>query len=726
MELLVTPEPNMSGSTEFTVYFENGGLDQDLSTPTDNESYSRTVSLTITPVNDAPVLKPEVSLQLPTLNEDDDIPVGPVGALVSELIDSGETHNNFSDPDGDLPGIAITATNLQGGKLYYSIDNGSTWTDVGPVTATSARLLHADNKTRLAFKPSANFHGSISDVFTFKAWDRSDEHSNGSDSVNTTLSRASTIKWNNNTSSQMIGDIALSPDGKTAYVVDYYRVFKIFDVDDPEQPVEIGNYDLTQTAQSIAISPNGNFAYIAQANGLNIFDISDPTNPSLITWLPGYAHSVELSTDGTTAYVGHRWRNENLADLAGLRIIDVSNPSSPQELGKFMDGDLSGERVVAISPDGTTAYLGKGTDGVSILDITAPENPTLTKEISTGGWVKNLTISPDGSRLFVSQHQCQILDVSDPTDPSIIATIDPGQLPRQAVAYLKDNQTAYVVGGAKFYIFNDIHSTQPILHASHILQVGETGQSMALSADEKVSYVAALGSVAIFRTLENFSQQEVMVSVAVNPENDPPPGALTINGSVIQGQTLTVSDTLADIDGLSPRTYQWSRNGTEIAGAVQESYTLVQDDVGKKITVSASYTDNAGTLEIVTSEPTALVENVNDLPILDPTASPHMVQNEDPETPTGAVGTLVSELIDSGGTHDNFNDPDGDLPGIAITGTNLQGGTLWASTNNGTDWHSVHSVSDESPTFLEADSKTRLFFEPAPKFFWINKQPHYV
>ena len=65
--------------------------------------------------------------------EDAGAPVGQVGTLVSSLIDTSGTHSNFSDADGDLPGIAITGVNLQGGALWYSSDDGSTWLDVGAV-----------------------------------------------------------------------------------------------------------------------------------------------------------------------------------------------------------------------------------------------------------------------------------------------------------------------------------------------------------------------------------------------------------------------------------------------------------------------------------------------------------------------------------------------------------------------------------------------------------------
>ena len=109
----------------------------------------------------------------PALNpmvEDAGVPVGTVGALVTDLLG-----NRFSDIDGDSPGIAITGVNLQGGTLWYSIDDGATWLDVGAVSDADPRLLAADANARVYFEPNADFSGSISDVISFKAWDRNVE-----------------------------------------------------------------------------------------------------------------------------------------------------------------------------------------------------------------------------------------------------------------------------------------------------------------------------------------------------------------------------------------------------------------------------------------------------------------------------------------------------------------------------------------------------------------------
>lgn len=84
-------------------------------------------------------------------------------------------------------------------------------------------------------------------------------------------------------------------------------------------------------------------------------------------------------------------------------------------------------------------------------------------------------------------------------------------------------------------------------------------------------------------------------------------GTVTIAGTATQGQTLTASNNLADIDGLGTISYQWKADGTSISGATSDSYTLTQSEIGKTITVTASYTDGQGTFESVTSVETGPV-----------------------------------------------------------------------------------------------------------------------
>ncbi len=119
-------------------------------------------------------------------------------------------------------------------------------------------------------------------------------------------------------------------------------------------------------------------------------------------------------------------------------------------------------------------------------------------------------------------------------------------------------------------------------------------------------------------------------------------------------------------------------------------YVLTDGDGG----TSASY------------DTTVTVSGVNDAPVLaDTTLS--LTVAEDAGVPSGAVGSLISAF--TGGITDVDS---GAVKGIAITGTDETNGTWYYTTNGGTTWTVVGTVSDSSALVLADNANTRLYFAP--------------
>ncbi|PQJ94885.1 matrixin family metalloprotease [Chromatium okenii] len=137
-------------------------------------------------------------------------------------------------------------------------------------------------------------------------------------------------------------------------------------------------------------------------------------------------------------------------------------------------------------------------------------------------------------------------------------------------------------------------------NSSYTLTATDVGKTITVAA----SYTDKLG------TAENVVS--TATSAVASLGNHLPTGAITISGTATQGQTLAVTNTLADADGLGGMTYVWITNG--VATVTANTYTLTQEDVGKTITVAANYIDSMGNSERVFSAATAAVANVNDLP----------------------------------------------------------------------------------------------------------------
>ena len=132
------------------------------------------------------------------------------------------------------------------------------------------------------------------------------------------------------------------------------------------------------------------------------------------------------------------------------------------------------------------------------------------------------------------------------------------------------------------------------------------GFQMDLDEGENVFYIR------VWPNCENGQRYKLTVTRAANaPANTPATGAPTIGGTARVGQTLTADTTgIADSDGLENATfaYQWQADSADISDATGSTYTPVVDDQGKSISVTVSFTDDAGNAETLTSAATAAVE----------------------------------------------------------------------------------------------------------------------
>lgn len=111
------------------------------------------------------------------------------------------------------------------------------------------------------------------------------------------------------------------------------------------------------------------------------------------------------------------------------------------------------------------------------------------------------------------------------------------------------------------------------------------------------------------------------------------------------------------------------------------------------------------------------IHSDNTAPTLDATKTPVLNnETEDAGAPSGAVGTLVSSLVDfavPAGQVDNVTDPDaGALLGIAVTAADTTNGSWWYSTDNGTNWNALGAVAGNNARLLAADANTRIYFQP--------------
>ena len=136
--------------------------------------------------------------------------------------------------------------------------------------------------------------------------------------------------------------------------------------------------------------------------------------------------------------------------------------------------------------------------------------------------------------------------------------------------------------------------------ASYTLQDTDKGKTITVKAE----YTDGKGTA---ETVESAKTAEVADNGQTPPPQPPTPqptnhpGTITITGDAKVGGTLTAEVKDDDQYDAAKVQYQWLRDGKPIDGATASSYTLAADDAGHKISVQATYDDNAAHHESPTS-----------------------------------------------------------------------------------------------------------------------------
>ncbi|OAI01770.1 hypothetical protein A1353_00690 [Methylomonas methanica] len=161
--------------------------------------------------------------------------------------------------------------------------------------------------------------------------------------------------------------------------------------------------------------------------------------------------------------------------------------------------------------------------------------------------------------------------------------------------------SGYTTISGTTYRLIDNDSTDAVTGATGIFANAAEGAELTSNGDiYTVSYASGTGNDVVLTAV-------VPVVIDVN---DAPTGDVTISGLAIVGETLTVSNTLADADGLGSIVYTWTDGNGNILGT-GPSLVLASEYVDKTIVVTASYTDGLGKVEIVSSTATLAVASGN-------------------------------------------------------------------------------------------------------------------
>ena len=235
------------------------------------------------------------------------------------------------------------------------------------------------------------------------------------------------------------GTIAITPDGKTAYVLSQRGVVPISTATNkPGKPVNAGK-DLT----GIAITPNGKTAYVVSTFSATVTPIRTATNTALKAITIGtppagyeFPDQIAITPDSRTAYVSTTAGVVPIrtATNTALKLITVGN----------------GPGAIAITPDGKTAYVSTTAGVVPIRTATN----TALKLIKIGNGQpaqpgpSPIAITPNGKTAYVVNLIAgTVTPISTATNTPgrpVVVKSSPGVL-LDGIGITPDGRTAYIL-----------------------------------------------------------------------------------------------------------------------------------------------------------------------------------------------------------------------------------------------------------------------------------------
>jgi hypothetical protein len=209
--------------------------------------------------------------------------------------------------------------------------------------------------------------------------------------------------------------------GDYAYIYEHWGSVITMDISIPSSPSFAGEYDVPEGNYDLDVS--GSLAGVSRGNSFALLDVSNPSNPSQLGqfYTPGgVGGGNSIAVSGNYAYVA--------CSRGGMRIISVSDPSSPFVIGVCYDFDARGGLAVS----GRYAYC-LSFPRLEIVDISTPQQPFLLTVFDlaedTSADFESCYIAVRGNYAYVLGNRwlsdewagwfLAVVDISDPQNPSI-------------------------------------------------------------------------------------------------------------------------------------------------------------------------------------------------------------------------------------------------------------------------------------------------------------------
>jgi hypothetical protein len=209
-----------------------------------------------------------------------------------------------------------------------------------------------------------------------------------------------------------------------AYVCNYDASLAVVNVTDPSNPVNV--MEVPSGYRTARIIFDGNYAYVAVGDtGMVVYNVVNPASPVLVSKIKTTGRAASLyygavSVGGTPT--GHIFVANRLP-APGISAINVSNPATPVT-ASFLEA-FAAPTGIAYSPyySSGKVYVAYGVAGLRIIDVSSPSSPSLLSTLPLGGEARAVAVRGNYAYVVARDSGVHVVDVSNGSNPTIIKTI---------------------------------------------------------------------------------------------------------------------------------------------------------------------------------------------------------------------------------------------------------------------------------------------------------------
>jgi YVTN family beta-propeller protein len=375
------------------------------------------------------------------------------------------------------------------------------------------------------------------------------------------------------------GGLAVTPNGKNLYITNYGQSGGTAVIDTATDTV-IRVIQSPSNAGAIIIT--GSQAYLSAGGSVWVIDTQRGASPTMIPNVTGVV-SLAASPDGQYVYAG-----------VNNAIAVISTATNTQTGTVTVPGLVGDITALAVTPDSTTLYAIP--EGVVVDSMSQPPNIvfainlaslTVSAQIPVGDWPTSVTVTPNGTQAYVTNHGPSYNAVANGATDQVTALVETGGFPC-CVALASNSGVVWVSNSGGTTVSAVNASTNAILATIPVVSQNETFfqvSDLVLSPDESTVYVSVFNNVvpsSYIAAISTSSYTVTQTSPSTGNGNDfyhgiaisadgttlytvslsPVPGVLVMNAS-----TLAITTTLpinAAYTAYNPANLALSPDGTQL------------------------------------------------------------------------------------------------------------------------------------------------------------------